>query len=136
MLVRLIVGCALACGLIAGSSVAFASPASARAFKGKTAQGHPIKLIVRERSLRIQTFEVDLRCRDGSSLLLEEGGFLWTKTKPNGSFHDSQFGKTDSIYFRGRVSKRGVQGRLRVTDKEKRSPMCASRWVAFKATPR
>jgi hypothetical protein len=135
MLVRLTMGCVLVCGLIAGSSVALAGPASARMFKGKTAQGYPIRLVVKERVFKIQTFEIDLRCRDGSALLLEEGGFLWTRTKPNDSFRDSQFGKTDSVYFRGRVSDQSIRGRLRVTDKEKRSPMCASRWVAFRATP-
>jgi hypothetical protein len=134
MLVRLIVGCALACGLIASGSVALADSASARMFKGKTAQGYPIKVVVKERVFKIQTFEVDLRCRGGGELLLEEGGFLWTKTKANGSFRDSQFGKTDSVYFRGRVTEQGIRGRLRVTDKEKRKPMCASRWVAFNAT--
>jgi hypothetical protein len=129
-------GCAIACGLIASNAVALADPASARMFKGKTAQGHPIKVVVKERTFRIHVFDVELKCRDGSWLLLEEGGFLWTKTKPNGSFRDSQFGKTDSVYFRGRVSERGIRGRLRVTDKEKRGPRCASRWIAFNATPR
>jgi hypothetical protein len=136
MLFRLIMGCAVACGLIASNAVALADPAGARMFKGKTAQGYPIKVVVKEQTLRIHMFEVDLKCRDGSALLLEEGGFLWTKPKPNGSFRDSQFGKTDSVYFRGRVSERRIRGRLRVTDKEKRGPMCASRWVAFNATPR
>jgi hypothetical protein len=135
MLVRLIMGSAIACGLIASSSVALADPASARMFKGKTAQGYPIKVVVKKRAFKIHTFEVDLKCRNGSAVLLEEGGFLWTKPKSNGGFRDSQFGKTDSVYFRGRVSQRLIRGRLRVTDKEKRGPRCASRWVAFKATP-
>jgi hypothetical protein len=135
MLVRLIVGCAAACGLIGSSAVALADPASAGMFKGKTAQGYPIKVVVKKRTFRIHVFKVDLKCRDGSALLLEEGGFLWTKPKTSGSFRDSQFGKTDSVYFRGRVSERRISGRLRVTDKEKRGPMCASRWVAFNATP-
>jgi hypothetical protein len=135
MLVRLILGCALACGLIASGAMAAAGPASARMFKGKTAQGYPIKLVVKERAFRIQMFEVDLKCRGGGTVLLEEGGFLWTRTKPSGDFRDSQFGKTDSVYFRGHASARGIRGRLRVTDKEKRKPRCASRWVTFNATP-
>lgn len=136
MFVRLIVGSALALGLVAADAAALADSAEARMLKGKTAQGHRIKIAAKGRTFRIHGFEIDLRCRDGSALLLDEGGFLWTKTKPNGSFRDSQFGKTDSVYFRGRVSERGIRGQLRVTDKEKRGPMCASRWVAFNATPR
>jgi len=136
MLVRLIVGGVIAFGLIASEAAALTDSASARMYKGKTAQGYPMKVVVKERSFRIHLFSVDLKCRDGSALLLEEGGFLWTKAKPNGSFRDAQFGKTDSVYFRGRLTERGIRGRLRVTDKEKRGPMCASRWVAFKATGR
>lgn len=136
MLIRLIVGAAIAFGLIASEAAALADSASARMYKGKTAQGYRMKVVGKQRMFRIHTFEVDLKCRDGSALQLEEGGFLWTKVKPNGSFRDSQFGKTDSVYFRGRMTEKGVRGRLRVTDKEKRGPMCASRWIAFNATPR
>lgn len=136
MLVRLIMGCAIACGLIASNAVALADPASARMYKGKTAQGYPIKVVVKGQAFRIHMFDIELKCRDGSLLLLEEGGFLWTKTKRNGGFRDAQFGKTDSVYFRGRVSERRMRGRIRVTDKEKRGPRCASRWIAFNATPR
>ena len=136
MLIRLIVGAAIAFGLIASEAAALADSASARMYKGKTAQGYRMKVVGKQRMFRIHTFEVDLKCRDGSALQLEEGGFLWTKVKPNGSFRDSQFGKTDSVYFRGRMTEQGIRGRLRVTDKEKRGPMCASRWIAFNATPR
>jgi hypothetical protein len=136
MFVRLVVGGALAFGLLASDAAALAGSAEARMFKGKTAQGFRIKVVVKERAFRIHMFDVELKCRDRSRLLLEEGGFLWTKPKPNGSFRDAQFGKTDSVYFRGRVSERRIRGRVRVTDKEKRKPKCASRWVAFNATPR
>lgn len=134
MLVRLIVGTAIAFGLIASEAAALTDSANARMYKGKTAQGYRMKVVGKERTFRIHAFEVDLKCRDGSALQLEEGGFLWTKVKPNGSFRDSQFGKTDSVYFRGRMTNKGIRGRLRVTDKEKRGPMCASRWIAFNAT--
>lgn len=134
MLVRLIVSAAIAFGLIASEAAALADSASARMYKGKTAQGYRMKVVGKGQTFRIHTFEVDLKCRDGSALQLEEGGFLWTKVKPNGSFRDSQFGKTDSVYFRGRMTEKGIRGRLRVTDKEKRGPMCASRWIAFNAT--
>lgn len=136
MLVRLIVGGAIAFGLIASEAAALTDSASARMYKGKTAQGFGMKVLVKEQTFRIHVFDVELKCRDGSWLLLEEGGFLWTKVKPNGSFRDSQFGKTDSVYFRGQVTEKRIRGRLRVTDKEKRGPRCASRWIAFNATPR
>lgn len=136
MLIRLVVGGALALGLVATNAAALASSAEARMFKGRTAQGHLIKVVVKERAFRIHRFDVELKCRDGSRSLLEEGGFLWTKQKSNGGFRDSQFGDTDSVYFRGRLSERRIKGRLRVTDKEKRGPMCASRWIAFSATSR
>ncbi len=135
MFVRLVVGGALALGLLASDAV-LAGSAEARMYKGRTAQGHRIKVTVKKGTFRIHLFEIDLRCRDGSALSLEESGFLWTKPKSNGSFRDAQFGKTDSVYFRGRVSEQRIRGRIRVTDKEKRSPMCASRWIAFNATPR
>jgi hypothetical protein len=136
MLVRLVIGGALVLGLFATDAATLAGSAEARMFKGKTAQGYRMKVVVKERTFRIHVFDVELKCRDGSWLLLEEGGFLWTKVKPNGSFNDSQFGKTDSVYFRGQLSERRIRGRLRVTDKEKRGPRCASRWIAFNATPR
>lgn len=136
MLARLVIGLALALGLVAADAAADSAPAQARTFKGRTAQGHRIVIAVKGRMLKIELFDVDLRCRDGSTLQLEEGGFLWTRTKPDGGFRDAQFGKTDGVYFRGRVGERRIRGKLRVTDKERRGPKCATRWIAFNATPR
>lgn len=136
MFLRMIVTGVIACGLIGADSVAMADSTTARLFKGKTGQGHRIKLQVKEGTFRIHVFNAELRCRDRSTLLIEEGGFLWTKTKPNGSFRDSQFGDTDSVYFRGRVSERRIRGKVRVTDKEKGGPFCASPWITFNAAPR
>ena len=136
MFVRLLVSGAVACGLIATDAVALADPAAARMFKGRTAQGYPIKVVAKERKLKLIRFEADLRCRDGSLLTLIEGGFLWTPTKRNGSFRDAQFGRTDSVYFRGRMTEKRIRGRVRLTDKERRSPRCSSRWISFNATPR
>lgn len=133
MLVRLFISGALALGLVA---TAPAAAADAAMFKGKTAQGYQIKIVAKGKAFRIHTFDIDLKCRDGSALLIEEGGFLWTKPKPNGSFRDAQFGKTDSVYFRGKANDKRIRGKVRVTDKEKRGPKCASRWIAFNATPR
>ena len=136
MFVRLLVSGAIACGLLASSAVALADPAAAVMFKGKTGQGYTIKIVAKERKLKLIRFEADLRCRDGGILTLIEGGFLWTETKRSGSFRDSQFGKTDSVYFRGRMTEKRIRGRVRLTDKERGSPRCSSRWISFHATPR
>lgn len=136
MLLRMIVTGAIACGLVAANSAAMADSAAARMYKGKTAQGYRIKLQVKEKTFRIHAFDIELRCRDRTTLLLEEGGFLWTKPKRDGRFRDAQFGKTDSVYFRGRVDDRRLRGQIRVTDKEKGGPFCASRWIKFNASPR
>lgn len=136
MFLRMLVTGVIACGLLAADSAAGADQAEARLFKGKTAQGYRIKLQVKEGIFRIHTFDAELRCRDRTWLLIEEGGFLWTKTKPNRHFRDAQFGDTDSVYFRGQVTERRIRGRLRVTDKGKGEPFCASRWIKFNATPR
>jgi hypothetical protein len=136
MITRLIVCGAIACCLVAGSAAASADPAAAELFKGKTSQGYRIKVLVREQAFRIHVFDVDLRCRDNSGLTLVEGGFLWTKVGKRGRFKDAQFGRTDSVYFRGRLHERRIRGRLRVTDRLRDGTRCASRWIAFNATPR
>lgn len=136
MFVRLLVSGAAVCGLIGSGAVAMADPAAARMYKGKTGQGYSIKVVAKQRKLKLVRFEADLRCRDGSTLTLIESGFLWTRAKSNGSFRDAQFGKTDSVYFRGRMSARRVRGRVRLTDKERGSPRCSSRWISFNARSR
>lgn len=136
MFVRLAVAGAMASGLIATDVVALADSASARMFKGRTAQGYRIKIAAKERKLKLLRFEADLRCRDGSILTLIESGFLWTRVGKKGSFRDAQFGRTDSVYFRGRVNERRIRGRVRLTDKLRRGVRCRSRWIAFNATPR
>ncbi len=117
MIPRLIACGALACCLIAGGAAASADLADARPFKGKTSQSYEFKAQVRERAFRIQVFDVDLRCRDGSELPLTMSGYLWTKVGKRGSFRDAQFGRTDATYFRGRLNERRLRGRLRVTDR-------------------
>lgn len=136
MFLRMLVTGAIACGLLAANSVAGADAADARLFKGKTAQGKRIRLQVKNGTFQIRNFNAELRCRDKTWLLVEESGFLWTKTKPNGHFRDAQFGNTDSVYFRGQVTKKRIRGRIRVTDKGKGEPFCASRWIKFSAAPR
>jgi hypothetical protein len=136
MFVRLIVSGAVVCGLFATDAVALADTAAARMFKGRTAQGYPIKVVAKERKLKLVRFEADLKCRDGSNLTLIESGFLWTPAGKSGSFRDSQFGHDDSVYFRGQMSGKRIRGRVRLTDRERRGPRCSSRWISFNAKPR
>lgn len=139
MHVRIAVASVLVLGLVAASAAPADSAGAGqskekntRTFKGKTAQGYRIKLLVRERTFKIKTFNADLRCRDGSTLLLEEGGFLWTKIGKGGKFHDAQFGRTDSVYFKGRVTEKRLRGRIRLTDRWGKVK-CHSRWIRFNA---
>lgn len=136
MLARFITGGVLAWSLLGAGALALAEPAEAKLFQGKTAQGFKIKLLGKEKAFKIHVFDAELKCSDGDWLLLEEGGFLWTRVSPNGSFKDAQFGRTDSVYFRGRMTERRIRGRLRVTDKLKGGVRCRSRWIRFNATPR
>jgi hypothetical protein len=136
MIVRLLVSGAIACSLLAGDAIAMADAAAARMLKGRTAQGYPIKVMAHKGKLKLLRFEADLRCRDGSTLTLIESGFLWTSAKRNGDFRDAQFGDTDSVYFRGRMSERRIRGRLRLVDKAHRSPRCNSRWISFNSARR
>jgi hypothetical protein len=51
-------------------------------------------------------------------------------------FRDTQFGRTDTVRFRGRMTRKAVRGRIRVIDKPRKGVRCQSRWVKFRATPR
>jgi hypothetical protein len=129
MFTRLLASGLVACGLIAAGSIA-ADTAAARTHKGKTAQGYTIKVATKEQKLKLLRFEADLKCRNGTTLTLIESGFLWTKTKGNGSFRDAQFGRTDSVYFKGRMTENRIRGKVRLTDKL-RGVKCSSRWIGF-----
>ena len=107
----------------------------AQVFEGKTGQNYRMKVLVRGQAFKIHVFDIDLRCRNGSELALIEGGFLWTKVGKRGGFRDAQFGRTDSVYFRGKLNQRRLRGKVRVTDRLRNGTRCASRWVNFNATP-
>ena len=137
MLQRLILGCALACGLIATQATAWAAPAEARMLSGKTGQNYRIVIKVDGRGLKIKRFNAKLRCRNGTLLILRESGFLRTPARRGGRFKDVQYGKTDTVRFRGRLrGRQSVRGQLRVSDKTKRGPRCTTPWIPFRATPR
>ena len=83
-----------------------------------------------------ERFKIELGCRDGSRLILDESGFLRTPVRGNGSFRDVQYGRTDTVYIRGKMSGKSVRGRLRVKDKLRNGVRCHSRWVSFRVKQR
>lgn len=125
----------MVCGLLAANSVT-AGAAPKRVFKGSTAQDRSIRVAVQKRSIQIKRFKIELNCRDGSILVLDESGFLRTKVRGNGKFRDVQYGRTDTVYIRGTKRGKSLRGRLRVKDKLKSGVRCNSKWVRFTAKPR
>jgi hypothetical protein len=133
MLNRAMLGGLIACSLMVIGIATTADAAKRNTLRGQTHQGMRIKLAVGNDAVKILRFKVDLRCRDGSTLQVDESGFLKTPLRSNGSFRDIQYGSTDTVYIRGRVSGKTVGGKLRVTDRLHSGGRCQSRWVKFKA---
>lgn len=135
MFVRLVLSGLLVCGLVSCDLAAAAKNGSGVIVKGRTAQGYPIKVKLQGKGkLRLIHFKADLNCRDGSILELTESGFLPTPIR-RGKFHESQYGSTDTVYFRGTVKRGKVKGRVRLTDTlgKKKIP-CKSKWISFRAS--
>lgn len=134
---RIAIGAMATCALmLAAQSVPVVSAAPKRVYKGKTAQKRAIKLTVRGNKLDMKRFKARLRCKNGTALILDESGFVPTPLRKGDRFKDRQRGKTDTVFFKGRVRGRVVRGQLRVVDrlgKGKRSTRCASRWIGFRA---
>lgn len=103
--------------------------------RGKTSQNRGIAAKVYGRRLQMLDFNAVLKCRDGSELIVEEGGFLPIDLRAGGRFSDVQYGRTDTVRLRGRVGKSVVRGRLRVQDRWGKTP-CDSRWFKFTARDR
>ena len=133
MLKRAMLSAVVASGLLAAAAAGPADAAKRDTLRGKTHQGMRIKVAVMDRAIRVVRFNVDLECRDGSTLRIEESGFLKTPLRANGSFRDVQYGSTDTVYLRGKVLRGSVDGRLRVTDKYG-GVRCQSRWVKFRVS--
>jgi hypothetical protein len=125
-----IAGAMIACALLAVGGATTAGAAPKRVYKGSTAQDRNIRIAVQPRSIKILRFKAELRCRDGSILVLDESGFLRTPVR-KGRFHDAQYGRTDEVFIRGTRRKGVVRGRLRVKDKLKGGVRCNSRWIKF-----
>ena len=134
MFVRLIVSSVVVCSFLMANVVAAADAASRATVKGRTGQGHRIKLAKQKgNSFQILGFKADLGCRDGTKLQLEESGFQSTRVRSNGSFHELQYGSTDRVYIQGRVKGGSVRGRLRLTDRYGKKNPCKSHWIKFHA---
>jgi|GEM_PF-813418 len=124
----------LACGALSVSAAALADAAAARTYKGKTAQKRSIKVAVGKSKLKMLRFQASLRCRDGSILVVTESGFLPTRIRGNGRFHDVQVGSTDEVFIRGKRQGKVVRGTVRVKDRlSKGGTRCDSKWVKFSA---
>lgn len=125
--------CAIGCAALAvdtGSAAPQPGP-----LKGRTGQGRAIHLQLKDDTVRIKTFTIEARCRDGSYLIIEEGGFLPTPLRKGGRIHDYQYGNTDKVWIRGRLRGRQLRGTIRVTDRWG-AVKCNSGWVRFHAGPR
>jgi hypothetical protein len=103
-----------------------------RLARGKTGQKRGVAVRVYPRAIKFVGFNAVLRCRDGSRLVVEEGGFLKTPVGGNGKFNDKQYGNTDTVRMRGRVGKKFVNGRIRVQDRWGKT-RCDSKWFKFSA---
>ncbi|HEU4905953.1 MAG TPA: hypothetical protein VFT19_07535 [Solirubrobacterales bacterium] len=132
---RLAIGAMMVCALmlaVEGAPLAGAAPK--RVYKGKTAQKRPVRITMRGNTLKLRHFTAALRCRNGVRLIVSESGFVRTPIRRNGRFRDVQVGKTDEVFFKGRVRGKLVRGKVRVKDRlHKRGPRCASKWIGFRA---
>lgn len=124
--------CAIGCAALAIDTVGAAPQPGP--LKGRTGQGRSIRAQLKPDSARIKSFTIEARCRDGSWLIIEEGGFLPTPLGKGGRIHDYQHGNTDKVWIRGRLRGRQLRGRIRVTDTWGKVK-CNSGWVRFHANP-
>jgi hypothetical protein len=99
--------------------------------RGRTSQGHQIKLVVRNRSVVIKHLTARLHCRGGAVLIDDESGFLPTPVR-RGRISDKQFGSTDEVLIQGRLRGKRLQGKVRVRDRLGRA-RCDSGWIRFAA---
>ena len=133
MRARRILAC-LAAALVA--AVLCASLATAKGsgtYRGKTAQGKPIKVKAGPAFLTLGGFQIRLLCHDGSLLFASVSGFEPTPVK-GGRFADRQYGKSDTVTWDGKVSAGKVKGRLEVEDRLASGMHCVSGPVRFRAT--
>jgi len=129
---------AILCGLLALCLVGagYTGAASAATYKGKTGQKRAIRIAGNNKSIKFKRFKIELKCRNGTRLVVDESGFLRTPLRKGGKFRDRQFGSTDTVWFRGQRKGKRVSGRIRVTDKLGNGAKCNSGWVKFNSRVR
>lgn len=103
-----------------------------RLARGETSQNRGIAVRVFPKAMKLVGFNAELKCRDGSKLIVEEGGFLRTPVRNRGRFSDVQYGRTDTVRFKGRMGSKFVRGQIRVSDRWGKV-RCDSRWFKFTA---
>lgn len=111
--VKLLTLSCIAVGLVAGSAIA---AGSAGTYGGKTAQKRAVKLKVSAKQAKLMNFTIELKCKDGSTLVDQESGFEPSILR-NGKFSDVQVGSGDTVKYSGKVKGAKVTGTLKVTDK-------------------
>jgi hypothetical protein len=132
MRIGLIVKCVVAVLALTLVWAAAADAATARKYKGKTAQGKAIKFTIKGNTLKGLTFSITLNCSDGSTLTDTESGFQSTTIKKN-KFSDDQVGSTDEVVVKGKRKGKKVTGTIKVTDKLNSSVTCGPQTVKFSA---
>jgi len=134
--VRRIAACLiLTCSAMAVSA-AFALAASNGESKyvGKTKQHRKIRLAASSEQVRLQSFSIELHCRNGSVLVDQESGFEPSAIR-HGKFNDKQYGSTDTVIYKGQVQRRKITGTVKVRDRLGKV-RCSSPTVKFTARAR
>lgn len=125
----------LACALsVPISQAAKRHSASHVTYRGKSAQGRPIRVSTSPGRITLIHFKAKLLCRDGSLLFGDASEFEPTRLKRGGRFADVQYGKTDVVSWKGRASRgKKVVGTLEVKDRLQSGVRCDSGPVRFMA---
>lgn len=116
------------------AAFALAAPQKETKYVGKTKQHRTIRLKANAKHVRMQSFAIELKCRDGSILVDQESGFEPSALK-GGKFNDTQYGSTDTVTYKGKVKGKKITGTLKVRDKVGKVK-CSSPTVKFTAKAR
>ena len=113
------------------ASFALAATGGGTKYVGKTKQHRKIRLTASATQVRMQSFAIELHCRDGSALVDQESGFEPSRLR-GGKFNDTQYGSTDTVTFKGKVRGSKITGTLKVKDRVGKV-RCTSPTVKFTA---
>lgn len=120
---------------VAMSTGALAAGHDGKVARGRTAQGRSIRMKLMSEKVKFKGFSIELRCSGGYLLVDQESGFLPSPVSGKGQIHDRQYGRTDEVLIRGRLSGHAMRGRIRVRDRLGKH-RCSSPWVRFTARER